>query len=78
MQYKDEFYLIDTLEKAYMLGLLQADGAMLINNRAQSVCTKLKLKAEDKYLLQNLNWKYIKVVKNHIIFILIIGTYLMI
>lgn len=51
MQYKGEFYSIDTLEKAYVLGLLQADGAMLINKKAQSVCTKLKLKAEDKYLL---------------------------
>ena len=58
MQYKDEFYLIDTLEKAYMLGLLQADGAMLINNRAQSVCTKLKLKAEDKYLLDSIHKKW--------------------
>lgn len=58
MQYKDEFYLIDTLEKAYMLGLLQADGAMIINNRAQSVCTKLKLKAEDKYLLEDIHKKW--------------------
>ena len=53
MQYKGEFKLIDTLEKAYMLGMLQADGAMIINIRAQSVCTKLKLKAEDKYYLHN-------------------------
>lgn len=55
MQYKGEFQSIDTLEKAYMLGLLQADGAMLINTRAQSVCTKLKLKAEDKYLLEDIH-----------------------
>lgn len=55
MQYKGEFQSIDTLEKAYMLGLLQADGAMLINTRAQSVCTKLKLKAEDKYFLEDIH-----------------------
>lgn len=55
MQYKGEFYSINTLEKAYMLGLLQADGAMLINKGAQSVCTKLKLKASDKYLLDNIH-----------------------
>lgn len=55
MQYKGEFQSIDTLEKAYMLGLLQADGAMIINTRAQSVCTKLKLKAEDKYLLEDIH-----------------------
>ena len=45
MQYKGEFYSINTLEKAYLLGLLQADGAMLVNVRAQSVSVKLKLKA---------------------------------
>lgn len=55
MQYKGEFHSIDTLEKAYVLGLLQADGAMLVNKRAQSVCTKLKLKAEDKYLLDTIH-----------------------
>ena len=60
MQYKGEFKLIDTLEKAYMLGMLQADGAMIINIRAQSVCTKLKLKAEDKYLLDSIHkmWSF--------------------
>lgn len=60
MQYKGEFQSIDTLEKAYMLGLLQADGAMLINTKAQSVCTKLKLKAEDKYLLEDIHnrWSF--------------------
>ena len=35
MQYKGEFYSIDTLEKAYILGLLQADGAILINIKAR-------------------------------------------
>ena len=60
MQYKGEFKLIDTLEKAYMLGMLQADGAIIINIRAQSVCTKLKLKAEDKYLLDSIHkmWSF--------------------
>lgn len=60
MQYKGEFKLINTLEKAYMLGMLQADGAMIINIRAQSVCTKLKLKAEDKYLLDSIHkmWSF--------------------
>ena len=60
MQYKGEFKLIDTLEKAYMLGMLQADGTMIINIRAQSVCTKLKLKAEDKYLLDSIHkmWSF--------------------
>lgn len=60
MQYKGEFKLIDTLEKAYMLGMLQADGAMIINIRAQSVCTKLKLKAKDKYLLDSIHkmWSF--------------------
>ena len=60
MQYKGEFKLIDTLEKAYMLGMLQADGAMIINIRAQSVCTKLNLKAEDKYLLDSIHkmWSF--------------------
>lgn len=43
-----------------MLGMLQADGAMIINIRAQSVCTKLKLKAEDKYLLDSIHkmWSF--------------------
>ena len=58
MQYKGEFYSIDTLEKAYILGLLQADGAILINIKAYSVCTKLKLKAEDKYLLDYIHKKW--------------------
>lgn len=60
MQYKGEFKLIDTLEKAYMLGMLQAEGAIIINIRAQSVCTKLKLKAEDKYLLDSIHkmWSF--------------------
>lgn len=60
MQYKGEFKLIDTLEKAYMLGMLQADGAIIINIRAQSICTKLKLKAEDKYLLDSIHkmWSF--------------------
>lgn len=60
MQYKGEFKLIDTLEKAYMLGMLQADGAMIINIRAQSICTKLKLKAKDKYLLDSIHkmWSF--------------------
>jgi DNA-binding transcriptional regulator WhiA len=68
MQYKGEFYLINTLEKAYFLGLLQADGAMLINKRAQSVCTKLKLKAEDKYLLDILHkkWEFFTLPKHEI------------
>lgn len=60
MEYKGEFYSIDTLEKAYLLGLLQADGSVLINTNAQSVCTKLKLKSEDKYLLDFIHnkWKF--------------------
>lgn len=60
MQYKGEFKLIDTLEKAYMLGMLQAEGVIIINIRAQSVCTKLKLKAEDKYLLDSIHkmWSF--------------------
>ena len=60
MQYKGEFKLIDTLEKAYMLGMLQAEDAIIINIRAQSVCTKLKLKAEDKYLLDSIHkmWSF--------------------
>ena len=58
MQYKGEFYSINTLEKAYLLGLLQADGAMLVNVRAQSVSVKLKLKAEDKYLLDLIHSKW--------------------
>ena len=60
MQYKGEFKLIDTIEKAYMLGMLQAECAIIINIRAQSVCTKLKLKAEDKYLLDSIHkmWSF--------------------
>lgn len=58
MQYKGEFYSINTLEKAYLLGLLQADGAMLVNVKAQSVSVKLKLKAEDKYLLDLIHSKW--------------------
>lgn len=43
-----------------MLGMLQAEGVIIINIRAQSVCTKLKLKAEDKYLLDSIHkmWSF--------------------
>ena len=40
--------------------MLQAEGVIIINIRAQSVCTKLKLKAEDKYLLDSIHkmWSF--------------------
>lgn len=55
MQYNNEFKEINTLEKAYILGMFQADGTLLINKRACSRCVKLKLKEEDKYLLDKIS-----------------------
>lgn len=62
MEYKGELYSIDTLEKAYLLGLLQADGCVCLNKQAQCKYIKLKLKASDKYLLDNIcnKWSFFK------------------
>lgn len=54
MEYLNQFEIIDTLEKAYVLGLIQADGTIFYNEKAYSKCTKIKLKEEDKYLLDKI------------------------
>ena len=62
MQYKGEFNSIDTLEKAYLLGLLQADGCVCNNKQTQSKSVRLKLKESDKYLLEDIcnKWPFFK------------------
>lgn len=58
MLYNNEFKEINNLEKSYLLGLWQADGTLIVSNKAYSRCTKLKLKEEDKYLLEIIHNKY--------------------
>lgn len=60
MHYNNEFKEIDTIEKAYFLGLFQADGSICINEKAYNICSKIKLKAEDKYMLDYIHntWSF--------------------
>lgn len=51
MQYSGEFKQIDSLEKAYILGFLCADGTLTFNKKAIAYAVTLKLKKEDEYIL---------------------------
>lgn len=51
MKYTDEFSNIDTPTKAYILGLLAADGSIAYNTSTGAYATTLKLKESDKPLL---------------------------
>ncbi len=49
--YNNEMNIIDTEEKAYLLGLLMADGGLFYNKTSGAYQTKLKLKKSDKEIL---------------------------
>ena len=54
MDYKEEFKIIDTLEKAYVLGLIMADGNIFYNKRSGAYQTKIKLKQSDLKILNDI------------------------
>lgn len=54
MKYTNEFSKIDTEIKAYILGLLTADGCVAFNQKSGAYSTTLKLKEEDGYLLDGI------------------------
>lgn len=54
MQYNGEFKLIDSLEKAYLLGLIIADGSNIYNKQSGGYSTTIKLKKSDEYLLDKI------------------------
>lgn len=47
---EDVFEVIDTEEKAYILGLLKTDG--YVKKRKNSYCIGISLKEEDKYMVE--------------------------
>ena len=55
MKYNGEFKMIDSKEKAYLLGLIMADGCLFYNVRAGSYQVKIKLKKADKDLLYDIH-----------------------
>ena len=55
MNYNGEFKIIDSREKAYVLGLIMADGGLFYNKRSGAYQVKIKLKKDDKYLLQKIH-----------------------
>ena len=54
MKYQGQFKIIDTKEKAYLLGLIMADGGLFYNKRSGAYQTKIKLKQSDKELLDKI------------------------
>lgn len=50
-EYNNEMNKIDTEEKAYLLGLIMADGGLFYNKKSGAYQTKIKLKQSDKELL---------------------------
>lgn len=54
MNYKDELSNIDTADKAYLLGLIIADGCLFYNKKSGAYQTKIKLKKSDKELLDKI------------------------
>ena len=54
MKYSGELKNIDTNEKAYILGLLIADGSNTFSSSSGAYGTTLKLKKSDEYLLDNI------------------------
>lgn len=58
MKYSDEFSKIDSSTKAYILGLLAADGSVAHNKTAGAYSVTLKLKESDKHLLDEIMQLY--------------------
>lgn len=58
MKYTDEFSTIDTATKAYILGLLAADGSVAFNASSGAYSVTLKLKESDKQLLDEIMQLY--------------------
>lgn len=56
--YNNEMNIIDTEEKAYLLGLLMADGGLFYNKTSGAYQTKLKLKKSDKEILIKIQNKF--------------------
>lgn len=54
MDYKGELSNINTPEKAYLLGLIMADGGLFYNKRSGAYQVKIKLKKSDKELLDKI------------------------
>jgi DNA-binding transcriptional regulator WhiA len=54
MKYQGQFKIIDSKEKAYLLGLIMADGCLFYNKRSGAYQTKIKLKQSDKELLDKI------------------------
>lgn len=52
IRYTNELSNIDTPHKAYLLGLIMADGCIYYNKQSGAYCTTIKLKESDKYLLE--------------------------
>lgn len=55
MRYNGEFKIIDTEQKAYLLGLIMADGGLFYNKRSGAYQVKIKLKKSDKELLDKIH-----------------------
>lgn len=55
MKYKGELSIIDNAEKAYLLGLIIADGCLFYNKTSGAYQTKIKLKKSDGYLLNKIH-----------------------
>lgn len=55
MKYKGEFKTIDSKEKAYLLGLIMADGGLFYNKRSGAYQVKIKLRKLDKELLDKIH-----------------------
>lgn len=54
MKYQGQFKNIDSKEKAYLLGLIMADGGLFYNKRSGAYQVKIKLKQSDKELLDRI------------------------
>lgn len=54
MKYNGEFKVIDTEQKAYLLGLIMADGGLFYNKKSGAYQVKIKLKKSDKELLDKI------------------------
>lgn len=55
MNYNGEFKIIDSREKAYVLGLIMADGGLFYNKKTGAYQVKIKLKQSDKLLLEKIH-----------------------
>lgn len=55
MDYNREFKIIDTKEKAYVLGLIMADGNIFYNKKSGAYQTKIKLKQSDLKILNDIH-----------------------